>query len=282
MFDLITPMGSPSPVIVSVPHAGRAYPIGMAEMLRVPLAKIVTLEDRHVDLLAAGLPATGTGLIIARTPRAWIDLNRAEGDFDPAMIDPPIGLGKAPSTKVRGGLGLVPRRLSGMGDLWRGPISKAELDQRITEVHRPYHAALSALLEDRRARFGVAVLIDLHSMPPIVSAGSAAGPDIVIGDRFGQSAGARFTSRLRSECEAAALRVAENSPYPGGHLIESHGAPGRGIHALQIEIDRRLYLKPDLMDPDRDGLRRMSGLLCAIATALAEEALGGSLSIAAE
>lgn len=282
MFDLIAPAGAPTPVIVSVPHAGRAYPDNIAALLRVPPDKLRALEDRHVDLIAAQAPGAGATLIVARTPRAWIDLNRAERDVDPAMIDPPIGLGAGASAKVRGGLGLVPRRLIGAGDLWRAPLPRAALDERIATIHRPYHAALAKLLAERQARFGVAVLIDLHSMPPIVTQEGQQPPDIVIGDRFGNSAGDRFTARLRAECEAAGLSVTENSPYAGGHVIERHGAPGRGIHAVQIEVDRRLYLDAALTEPDPDGVARMTRIVAALASALAEEALGGSLPVAAE
>ncbi len=267
------------PVILSVPHAGRCYPADTARLARVPADRLVALEDRHVDLLAAHAPAAGAATLVARTPRAWIDLNRSEQDVDPTMIDPPIAFGRAPSAKVRGGLGLVPRRLAGIGDLWRAPLARGQLDARINAVHRPYHAALAAAIAASRDRFGVAVLLDLHSMPPL---GGERPPELVLGDRFGLSAGTRFTARLRGEAEAAGLRVALNTPYQGGHILERHGAPGRGIHAVQIEVDRALYLARDLRAPDPSGVARLARFIARCVGALAEEALGGTLPVAAE
>ncbi|WP_414903118.1 N-formylglutamate amidohydrolase [Sphingomonas flavalba] len=279
MFDFLAPSGPAVPVILSVPHAGRCYPADTARLARVPADRLIALEDRHVDLLAAHAPAAGAATLVARTPRAWIDLNRSEQDVDPAMIDPPIAFGRAPSAKVRGGLGLVPRRLAGVGDLWRAPLARASLDARIQGVHRPYHAALATAIADAHTRFGIAVLLDLHSMPPL---GGAQPPTLVLGDRFGLTAGSRFTARLRGEAEAAGLRVALNAPYQGGHILERHGAPGRGIHAIQVEVDRALYLGKSLRTPDSAGVARLARFIATCVSALAEEALGGTMPIAAE
>lgn len=276
VFDLIAP-ARPSPVILSVPHAGRLWSARMAALLRVAPDRLLPLEDRYADLIAGDAAKSGAAVIVARMPRGWIDLNRAEQDIDATMIDPPGERGRTPSLKVRGGLGLIPRRLAGVGDIWRGGITRDDLDQRIATVHRPYHEAIQAMIGERRRAFGCAVLIDLHSMPPLVGSDAR----IVIGDRFGRTAAGRFSARLRAECEAAGLTVAENSPYAGGHLIERHGDPRDGVHALQIEVDRSLYLKPGLVDPDRDAVARLRAMIARACLALADEA-GGPLSIAAE
>lgn len=272
-----------TPVILSVPHGGRAYPPEMAMLLRLPVARLAALEDRHVDALAGPAIAAGVPTLIATMPRAWIDLNRREDDVDPAMVvPPPPATGRAQSAKVRGGLGLVPRRLSGAGDIWRGALPAAALAQRIAQVHRPYHAALAALIDRTRAQFGVAILLDLHSMPPISGAAWGVAPRIVLGDRFGRSASSRFVMRLAAEAQADGLTVAENNPYSGGHILERHADPARNVHAVQLEVDRSLYLQDDLRTLDRAGQARMGRLVRVMAAALADEALAGPHALAAE
>jgi len=280
-FARLGPATPASPVILSVPHAGRDYPDSMATMLRLPVERLAPLEDRHVDLLVGDAVRAGVAALVARLPRAWIDLNRRENELDATMVVPRPPLSAlTQSAKVRGGLGLVPRRIAGAGEIWRGAIAADEIARRIAEDYRPYHEALGRLLAEARARFGVAVLLDLHSMPPIP--GESGGPRIVIGDRFGQTAGSRFLSRLAAEAEAAGLASAENSPYAGGHILERHGAPDRGVHAIQLEIDRSLYLEADLLTPRADGVAAMARFVAQAAAALADEALAGPQSLAAE
>jgi N-formylglutamate amidohydrolase len=253
----------------------------MAELARVGPRQLRPLEDRYADALITDAVAWGVQAIVANVPRAWIDLNRQEREFDPAMM---AGSGASEpllTAKVRGGLGLIPRRVARAGEIWRRPIAVQDLALRIAEAHRPYHAALSHMLEQARARFGVAVLIDLHSMPPIVDRNGEGVPQIVIGDRFGKSAHGRFTSCALAEAEAFDLRAAVNAPYAGGHILERHAAPSQGIHAVQIEVDRALYLDAALDQPSV-GTARMQRFVAGLAIALAGEALGADLSIAAE
>jgi len=266
-FDRIGPVEPVSPIVLSVPHAGRDYPAALQDALRVPLAALIPLEDRHIDRLALAAIGDETALI-ARRARAWIDLNRGEGDRDP-RIDDGVSTMTMPfvSAKVRSGLGLVPRRVSGAGELWRRRLSGEEVAARIAADHRPYHAAVAAALRSAHARFGVAVLLDIHSMPPIP------GPDaarVVIGDRFGKSAAARFVSRVESVVRDAGVPVALNAPYPGGHVLDRHGAPARGLHAIQIEIDRTAYLDAALREPG-PGFAATAALLRRIIDALADE-----------
>jgi N-formylglutamate amidohydrolase len=282
-FDRSGPAVPTAPVVVSVPHAGRDYPAGLERRLRVPVDRLAGLEDRHVDKLAASLHLDGVSTLIARAPRAWIDLNRAESEIDPGMVSPPPKPGTTTSSaKVRGGLGLIPRRLSGCGELWHDRLTVEEIEARITAVHRPYHAALHDMLVATRARHGVAVLVDLHSMPPIGDQHYARPPQIVIGDRFGRSAASRFTSRLVGEAAAAGFAVAENSPYAGGYILDRHGAPATDIHAVQIEIDRSLYLAPDMRTPDPAGVARMRTLVRTMIRALIDESMTGPTALAAE
>jgi len=270
-----------SPVVVSVPHAGRDYPAALLAAARVPMATLALLEDRHVDAVALGAhgAAQGTGtLLIQHAPRASIDLNRAEDERDPA-VDEGAAAGATRSAKVRSGLGLVPRRVGTATMLWRRRFTDAEVIRRIAHEHRPYHAAITATLAAARARWGVAVLLDLHSMPPLPGVGRA---QIVIGDRFGRTAPARLVARIEAAAVAAGVRVALNVPYAGGHLIERHAAPRSGIHAIQLEVDRALYLGPGLMRPG-PGFAATTALVRRIVAELAEEALAGeALAEAAE
>lgn len=256
-----------SPVVLSVPHAGRDYPLPLRAALRVPLASLLPLEDRHADTLTAAARGAET-LFVARRARAWIDLNRAEHERDPRIDEgaPPMHE-SAMSLKLRSGLGLVPRRVGG-ADLWRRRFADEEVRQRIEHDHRPYHAALAGALAAARDRFGVAVLLDIHSMPPLAT-GSAR---LVIGDRFGRSAAARFIGRIEGAVHAAGIRSAVNTPYAGGHVLDRHADAAGGIHAIQIEIDRTLYLDRRRETPG-PGFETSTALLRRIIDAVADEAL---------
>jgi N-formylglutamate amidohydrolase len=188
------------------------------------------------------------------------------------------------SAKVRGGLGLVPERLAYAGSLWRHPLPYAELCRRVEQIHRPYHAAIAQALALTRARHGAALLIDVHSMPPLrtlVGGGEQAVPRIVVGDRFGRSATDRLTDLTAEVARRHGHEVAINTPYSGNHILERHGRPEQGIHAIQIEIDRSLYLDRDLMTPG-EGLPDVRRLLADLAFALAQELAGPGLQLAAE
>jgi N-formylglutamate amidohydrolase len=263
------PAEPPSPVVLSVPHAGRDYPLPLRAALRVPLATLKALEDRYADALSLDAWG-GETLFVAERARAWIDLNRAESERDPRLDDGASSSGAPLSAKLRSGLGLVPRRVGSSGDIWRRRLSADEVAARIHADHRPYHAALGAALASARARFGIAVLIDVHSMPPLGPAATA--PRIVVGDRFGKSAAGRFLSRIEEVARAHGIATAANAPYSGGHILERHGVPRRGVHAIQLEFDRTLYLDAALDGPG-PGMPATAALLRAIIDAVADEAL---------
>lgn len=263
-----------SPVVLSVPHAGRDYPAALRSALAVPIAYAAALEDRHADTLALAARGRET-LFVAQRARAWIDLNRGEDERD-FRVDEGAPRGRVPvaQTKLRSGLGLVPRRAARANDLWKRRFSDAEVMERIHDDHRPYHAAVAAALAAARERFGVAVLLDVHSMPPLDS-----GARVVIGDRFGRSAAARFVAAIESE--AGNRKVALNAPYAGGHILDKHGDPANGIHALQLELDRGLYLD-FVLDRPGSGFAATAAMVKRMIAALADEALGGGLAVAAE
>lgn len=266
----------PSPVVISVPHAGRDYPASLVAALRVPAATLATLEDRHVDAVAHAARA-GEAMLVQRRGRAWIDLNRGEDERDPRVDEGAAVSTRAVSAKLRSGLGLVPRRSGAGGDLWRRRFDGAEIDARIVGDHRPYHQALAAALAAARDRFGVAVLVDLHSMPPL----AADGARIVLGDRFGRSAADRFVARASAVATAAGHRVALNAPYAGAHILDRHGDPAVGLHAVQVELDRSLYLDA-LLDRPGPGLAGTAALVGRMIAALADEAFADRRGLAAE
>jgi N-formylglutamate amidohydrolase len=279
-FRRIGPERPASPVVLSVPHAGRVYSRALLRAARLPRAKLEVLEDRLVDRLVWRAVADGAVALVAEAPRAEIDLNRDEREIDPAAIAPsPRASSLVQSPRSRGGLGLIPTRIAGAGAIWRERIGAGELDRRIREIHRPYHAALAGALDEARARFGVAVLLDCHSMPPRGDGG--ADPRIVLGDRHGASIAPELTAAAEEAVTAAGFAVARNAPYAGGHITERHGRPCEGIHALQIEIDRSFYLDAALREPGPD-FDKVARLIAAIAKALAARSERLPLPVAAE
>ncbi|MEC3912095.1 N-formylglutamate amidohydrolase [Sphingobium sp. CR2-8] len=281
-FDLHGPIIPDRPIILSVPHAGRAYGADLLASARVPVSILRRLEDRRVDILVEPLIARGFSIIVARTPRAMIDLNRHEREIDPGMIaDLPRDATLQSSAKLRGGLGLFPRRMPGAHELWRGPMSWAEARRRIDTVHRPYHAALGHMMAAAREAHGHAILIDLHSMPPLGAAAGQAAPDMVLGDRFGRSASTRLMMLAADVAASHGLTVAQNHPYAGDHMVDRHGRPEQGLHAIQLEIDRTLYLDGALDQPG-PGVARMQAIIAGMVEALAVELPRAGYALAAE
>lgn len=276
--------GALGPLVFAVPHAGRLYAPDLLARARVPEPVLARLEDRLADQLLHPLMNKGHCVLVARQPRALIDLNRDEREVDPRSITgAPWSFHGQSSAKLRGGLGLIPERLAQAGNLWRAPLPYERLRAYIDGIHRPYHAMLATLLETTRRRHGVALLVDVHSMPPLREAPGAAAPAprIVIGDRFGRSASDRLTDLCADFLRRQRMAVAVNSPYAGNHILERHGRPALGIHAIQIEIDRTLYLDDALMAPGA-GLPLMQHLLASLAGALSQELNDRGFALAAE
>jgi N-formylglutamate amidohydrolase len=268
--------GAFTPLVIAVPHAGRIYPTDLLEAARLPLEALETIEDRHADLLVADAVAAGAVAVVARMARACVDLNRDEREIDPAILAgrPAPGVLVA-SVKVTGGLGVVPSRIASGGAVWKQPFTPEVLEARMATIHRPYHAAIATALDEAQAAHGIAILIDCHSMPPIARRGAA--PQIVIGDRHGRSAAARFTEAAAAAARHAGLIVARNHPYAGGHTLDRHGWPRGGRHAIQIEVDRSLYLDAAQHMPG-PGLAHMRQVVAQIAAALEDEARGHALA----
>jgi N-formylglutamate amidohydrolase len=285
-FVYIGPRSMPLPVLIAVPHAGRVYPQATLDLMRDTELSQLRLEDRHVDAVGVEVArATGTGLLVAHAPRAMLDLNRAHDDVDWEMIDGPEHRASKPqphitgnNARARSGLGLVPRRLPGFGEIWRQRLPRKELDRRIEQIHQPYHEFLARELERIRDAWGAALLIDLHSMPPLRRQSSGAGtdetaPQIVLGDRFGASCDNGLMLRAFAYLEQQGCIAAHNRPYSGGYVLDRHAAPSRGIHAMQVELCRSTYLDDALSQPT-GAIAPLARMLAGLVRELGAETAG--------
>ncbi|HEY3499219.1 MAG TPA: N-formylglutamate amidohydrolase [Polyangiaceae bacterium] len=265
-FSVTAPRGEPTPVVVEVPHAGlEVDPLALASL--VASARSLGADaDLYVDQLYADAPDEGAALLVARTSRYVCDLNRAETDVDPLAVDG----GKARSSPH----GLVWRTTTEGRPALASPISAREYERRLDEYHRPYHRALVDLLEERRARHGFAILLCAHSMPSRGRDGhDDAGierADIVPGTRGRSTAASALIDRVDRLCEEFGLRVRHDEPYRGGFSTAHYGRPHEGIHAIQIELARRLYMdertlaqRPAEFARLRDFCRRLVASLAA-------------------
>lgn len=256
-FTFVAPHIMSLPVLIAVPHGGRAYFPDLLARMRTPEICQLRLEDRHIDHLGKAIAnQIKSALLTAHAPRAVLDLNRAESDIDWDMIEGPRlarPLGSissaAPNHRARSGLGLIPRRLPGHGEVWRGRLPRGELDRRIADIHQPYHQLLSHQLRRIRDTWGAALLIDLHSMPPLqVPVGDPPAPVMVLGDRFGVSCHHSLMAGAMKFLAGQGLGARQNRPYSGGYVLDRHGAPEDGVHAIQIEVCRSIYLDENLAE----------------------------------
>lgn len=283
-FTLHRPAAPRLPVLIAVPHAGRAYARSLLARMRDPARLPLRLEDRFVDAVAREAAARcGVGLLVAHAPRAMIDLNRDPCDLDPGMFAGEDAekealcrhaasvrsSGRAQGARALRGLGLFPRRIAEMGELWRGPMQPVEAAQRIAAVHRPYHDELARELSAIRAAWGTVLLLDLHSMPDLPQRHAGAGAAThVLGDRFGASCARIAVEAGLAMLDGAGLEAAYNRPYAGGYVLDRHGVPRSGVHAVQLEIARSLYLDP-AGDRPGEGVAAQARIVADMAEAMA-------------
>lgn len=274
-FTLFRPESWTAPVVVSSPHSGRDYPDDFLRASVLDGRAIRSSEDAFVDLLFDGAPDLGMPLIAAHAPRAYIDLNRAAEELDPAVVEGVARQGHNP--RVSSGLGVIPRVVGGGRAIYRGKIAPAEAAMRIDRHWRPYHRALGELVAECRACFGQAVLIDCHSMPHEALDGHARPgqrrADVILGDRFSAAASRDVVDRIEAAFTGVGLRVSRNTPFAGAYITQTYGRPSQRQHAVQIEIDRALYMDERTITPRPD----FHAFRALIQAALAEIALlGGS------
>ncbi|WP_461433673.1 N-formylglutamate amidohydrolase [Hoeflea alexandrii] len=243
-FEIHRPVQQTEPFVFNSPHSGRIYPEPFVQSSRLDRLSIRRSEDHFVDELFAGVVQLGAPLLAAQFPRAWLDVNREPYELDPRMFDGPLPpFANIGSMRVAGGLGTIPRLVAENMDIYRGRLSVEEGLSRIERVYRPYHASLRRMIAQTHVQFGKAILIDCHSMPASVRvAGGSRRPDIIIGDRYGASAAHDLSRAAVSFLSGLGYHVVRNKPYAGGFITEHYGRPSRGLHALQIEVNRGLYV----------------------------------------
>jgi N-formylglutamate amidohydrolase len=262
----------PTPLVFASPHSGRLYPPEMMAAARLEAEDLRGSEDAFVDDLIGGAPSLGISVIRARLARAYIDLNRDAWELDPAMFGDDLPeFARARTARVAAGLGAI-ARVAGEGrPIYARKLTFAEAKTRIETAHQPYHDALDRLLAKARNAHGLAILVDWHSMPAAAARGHRArggGPcDIVLGDRFGAACGPRLTGLMEKALEQLGYRVARNAPYAGGYTTEHYGRPARRTHAIQVEINRALYMNETTREPT-EGLARLKADIEAVTAQL--------------
>lgn len=264
-------VGAPaSPLIFASPHSGRVYPAPMMAASQLDAAAIRGSEDAWVDRLIGEAPALGARLIVARLARVWLDVNREAFELDPAMFEDELPLyARVRTARVVAGLGAIARVIRDGQEIYARKLSFAEARARIEAVHRPYHEALVRLIEEAKAEHGLGVLVDWHSMPSAAAGGSGGRVcDMVLGDRFGGSCAPALSRLAEERLEAMGYTVARNAPYAGGYTTEHYGRPARRVHALQIEINRALYMDEAGLAPTA-GFSRLKADLESLMAALA-------------
>ncbi|MER2605213.1 MAG: N-formylglutamate amidohydrolase [Siculibacillus sp.] len=249
LFELVMPSPPSVPILIDSPHSGRAYPEAFLRTTRLDAVAIRRSEDAFVDDLCRPPPELGAAMLRAHFPRAWLDANR-----EPLELDPRMFVGRLPngantsSARVTGGLGTIPRIVAEREEIYARPIPIEEGLARIDLAWRPYHRTLREALDAIHDRFGTAILIDCHSMPSPQRGGGDGRAEIVLGDRNGTSCRSALTDVVSALLREAGYRVARNKPYAGGYITEHYGWPAHGVHALQIEISRALYMNETTME----------------------------------
>jgi N-formylglutamate deformylase len=273
-FVLVEPLRRIAPLIFASPHSGRNYPVDLLTQSRVALQGLRRSEDAYVDELFSAAAALGAPILCATTARAYVDLNRDPTELDPAMFAGEVEHAPA-SPRVQAGLGAIPK-IAGDGQaIYRKKLPADEAARRIGLVHAPYHAMLASLVGETEAQFGCAVLIDCHSMPS--SARGPQAPDIVLGDRHGSACHPSITTLAEATLRRLGYRVARNSPFAGGYTTQTYGKPASGVHALQIELNRSLYLDERTLERS-GGFRKVRADMARLAEALVAAELHRSLA----
>jgi len=267
VFCLTLPRERRSCAVFSSPHSGSDYAAAVMGASRLPLKQLRSSEDAFVDELFAAAPDLGAPLLAARVPRACVDLNRSPDDLDPALI---AGASRRfLNPRIAAGLGVIPRVVAEGRPILEGKLTLGEAERRIARYYYPYHERLRSLLDESRARFGLGILFDCHSMPhdALTAAPSVWGrrPNLILGDRFGVACERWLIDSATDIFTAAGFVVARNAPFAGGYITQTYGRPQAGLHALQIEVDRALYMDEACVEklPDFDEVRASLALAMA-------------------
>lgn len=241
---VLRPLRQTAPIVFSSPHSGRDYPPSFLVESRLDALTLRRSEDSFVEELVASAPRHGCPLLHATFPRSWCDVNREPWELDPAMFAEPLpAFVNVASPRVGAGLGTIARVVATGEPIYRRKLTFPEAEARIAACWRPYHDALAALIAETLHRFGCCLLIDCHSMPAQAShPGRHTPPDVVLGDAHGTSCAAIATLRVEEALTRRGLTVRRNDPYAGGYVTRHYGRPREGVHTLQIELARGLYM----------------------------------------
>lgn len=251
VYTLLSPVRQTTPVVFSSPHSGADYPAEFLARSALDARLLRSSEDAFVDRLFDSAPGQGAPLLAARVPRAYVDLNRAADELDPAVIE---GITRhSHNPRIESGLGVIPRVVAGGRAIYCGKLGREEAEVRLRRHWYPYHQALRTLIDQTRAAFGEAVLIDCHSMPhEAIEAHARPGqprPEVVLGDRYGAAADRWIMDRVEAAFVGAGFRVARNAPFAGAYIAQAYGHPSRRCHVIQVEVDRALYMNERLIEP---------------------------------
>jgi N-formylglutamate amidohydrolase len=260
-FETVRPRRLTAPFVFNSAHSGRDYPERFLKMTRLDHLSIRQSEDAWVDELFGRAPHLGTPLLRAHFPRAYLDVNREPWELDPAMFSEPLSERcNTTSPRVAAGLGTLARVVAENKPIYHERLTLADARMRIEGIYQPYHATMQRLLSDAVTAFGTAVLIDCHSMPHLARSGDRPAPDIVLGDRYGTTCAPALIDLTETLFTAAGLRVARNRPYAGGFATRTYGRPQHGVHALQVEISRHLYINEVTLEKN-EGFEAMRQLI---------------------
>lgn len=277
--EIIAPRRVSSPVVFASPHSGRCYPPDLLARSQVSERILRSSEDAYVDLLLSEAPRNGAYLVRSEVPRAYVDFNRGSDELDPALIEgaPPAGL----NPRIASGLGVLARVVANGRAIYRGKLTQGEAHDRIATYWQPYHANLSALLERQRKRFGEVLLCDMHSMPHDALKNHAARggqrPEVIVGDRWGSSSSAAIVCQVEEILRSTGLTVGRNTPFAGAYIAQRYGQPSQGMHAIQIEISRSLYLDEARVEPSAQ-FEAFKELMGQVVAKLAALQVGGATS----
>src|SRR6476619_80360 len=277
-FQVAKPAELAAPLVFNSPHSGRIYPSTFLAASRLDSLALRRSEDAYVEELFGFVTSLGAPLLHAHFPRAYLDVNREPYELDPILFrDGLPQYANTQSVRVVGGLGTIARIVSESDEIYREPLSLVAALERINRLYTPYHETLQSLLAEAKAAFGLAVLIDCHSMPssPIADQGGTR-PDFVLGDRYGTSCSGELTRAAGQSLKAQGCVVALNKPYAGGYITEHYGRPHAGVHALQVEVNRALYMHESTFDKSSgfDRIKRdLEGMVRALIASVPEIAV---------
>lgn len=278
-FQVLRPRAQTIPVVLASPHSGREYTPAFIDGTRLDALSLRRSEDSFIDEMFACGPANGAPLLRALFPRAYVDVNREPYELDPAMFSDPLpDYVHGDSRRVHAGLGTIARIVANGMPIYGRKLRFAEAEARIDGFYRPYHAALAGLIGETVEQFGGAILLDCHSMPstggPLDNSGASGPVDIVLGDRHGRSCHPLVSATVARVLTDLGFNLSHNAPYAGGYTTGHYGKPHAGVHALQIEVNRALYMDEARYER-RQGLGVMAAHMAAVIRAL------GSIDLAA-